>query len=544
MLTLLFGVDVLVSGWVTASFLAILIAFFFGQTQIYQSFIQAKESTKTNRLYKFCIRWVARIIVVGVSGVILAVVLNLEPVPNSGLIPIFKQIQNDRWQEKSTFILDDFEVTFIVLALLLFIAVTNRLYASLYRRIDDWGHYHFRTIRIQKLDLLTRAQIAAALIKFVKTTRYVLLSVAISACVFIILGLYKLTSGLSQAIGGWLSAIGASAWDGIRAVLPNLLILVVIIILTRQVLKVMGFFYDAIWGGKIRVNTLHHELVEPTYQLLRLLVIAFALVAAFPYIPGSSSPVFKAISIFVGFLLSLGSTSLASNIVSGIVLTYTRGLKVGDRVQVADAVGDVVDRTLLVTRIRTIKNVVITLPNAMVMQNQVNNFSAEAEANRLILNTKVTIGYDVPWRQVDQLLVQAALKTPDILDAPPPFVLKTSLDDFYISYELNAYTDKAYKMAVTYSNLHENILDEFNREGVEIMSPSYLAMRDGQPTTIPTVKMNKQPGWESENGSAGPVNLNGATPNGQETSYGGSHVRASGSIPASKPPPSTSSDKG
>ncbi len=118
----------------------------------------------------------------------------------------------------------------------------------------------------------------------------------------------------------------------------------------------MSFFYDAIWKGKIRVNKLHHELVEPTYQLLRLLVIAFALVAAFPYIPGSSSPVFKAISIFIGFLLSLGSTSLASNVVSGIVLTYTRGLRIGDRVQVADAVGDG-DRpdAAGVTRVRTIK---------------------------------------------------------------------------------------------------------------------------------------------------------------------------------------------
>jgi len=265
-----------------------------------------------------------------------------------------------------------------------------------------------------------------------------------------------------------------------------------ITILTRMALKVMGFFYDAIWRGKIRVNSLHHELVEPTYQLLRLLVIAFALVAAFPYIPGSSSPVFKAISIFIGFLLSLGSTSLASNIVSGIVLTYTRGLRIGDRVQVANSVGDVIDRTLLVTRIRTIKNVVITLPNAMVMQNQVTNYSADAENKGLILNTSVTIGYDVPWRQVDQLMVQAALKTPDILDYPAPFVFKTSLDDYYISYELNAYTEKAEKMAGTYSALHENILDEFNRNGVEIMSPSYFAVRDGEQITIPETE--KKPG--------------------------------------------------
>ena len=279
--------------------------------------------------------------------------------------------------------------------------------------------------------------------------------------------------------------------------------LLVVFGVTRLVLKVMGFLYEAIWKGKIQVNTLHHDLVEPTYQLLRLLVIAFALVAAFPYIPGSSSPVFKAISIFIGFLLSLGSTSLASNIVSGIVLTYTRGLRVGDRVQVADAVGDVIDRTLLVTRIRTIKNVVVTLPNAMVMQNQINNYSADAEKNDLVLHTTVTIGYDVPWRQVDHLLVEAAQKTPDILNKPAPFVLKTSLDDFYITYELNAYTDQAEKMAVTYSNLHENILDEFNQDGVEIMSPSYFAVRDGHESTIPKIELVRKHARESRNGSAG-----------------------------------------
>ncbi len=515
MLTLLFGVDARFNSWITALFLAILVAIFFGQTRIYQSIVQSKEAATQNRFHRFWIRWIARLTVVGVAGVFLGILLNLEPVPNSGLAPIFKLIKNDFWQKKNLYILDDLEVTFIVLFLSLFIIITNRLYASLYRSIEDWEHYHFRTIRIQKLDLVTRAQIATVLLQVVKTARNVLLLLVISSCLFIILSLYSLTSGLSQAFSDLLSEIGITLWGGIQAILPNLLILVAISIVTRLALKVMSFFYEAIWKGKIRVNSLHDELVEPTYQLLRLLVIAFAIVAAFPYIPGSSSPVFKAISIFIGFLLSLGSTSMASNIVSGIVLTYTRGLKVGDRVQVADAVGDVIDRTLLVTRIRTIKNVVITLPNQMVMQNQVNNYTADAEANGLILHTTVTIGYDVPWRQVDQLLVQAALKTPDILKSPPPFVLKTSLDDFYISYELNAYTDQASKMAATYSILHGNILDEFNQGGVEIMSPSYFAVRDGQPTTLPKMEKIRKNGHEPGNGAGGSAATSSTAPIGQ-----------------------------
>ena len=494
MFTLLFGVNVLVNGWITALLLAILLAFFFGHTRLYQSIILAKEANTPNRFHQFYIRFIAQLTFVGAAGAVLAALLSLEPVPNNSLSQIFTLVQPNFWQGSNRFILDDLEVTFIILCLLLFSTALNRLCATLYRHIENWGHYYFRTVRIQKLDLLTRAQIAGALTQTVKTSRIVLITLVLSACFLLITSLYTLTSGISQAVGGWLTEISGVLSKEIAAFLPNLLMLVVISILTRLALKVMGFFYDAIFGGKIRVNKLHHELVEPTFQLLRLLVIAFALVAAFPYIPGSSSPVFKAISIFVGFLLSLGSTSLANNIISGIVLTYTRGLKVGDRVQVADAVGDVIDRTLLVTRIRTIKNVVITLPNAMVMQNQVNNYSADAKTNNLILHTTVTIGYDVPWRQVDHLLVEAALQTPDILQTPPPFVLKTSLDNSYISYELNAYTNKAEKMALTYSNLHENILDEFNQGGVEIMSPAYLAVRDGQPTTIPTVETVRKNG--------------------------------------------------
>jgi len=220
------------------------------------------------------------------------------------------------------------------------------------------------------------------------------------------------------------------------------------------------------------------------------MIIAFTLVAAFPYIPGSSSPVFKGLSIFVGFLLSLGSTSLVSNIVAGIVLTYTRGLRIGDRVQIADSTGDVIERTALVTRIRTIKNVIISIPNNIVLQNQIINYSAEAAERGLILHTSVTIGYDVPWRLVTDLMIGSALKTINILAKPEPFVLKTSLDDFYITYELNAYTDEPGLMAGTYSELHQNILDQFNKEGVEIMSPSYFAVRDGQGVTIPQAEFS------------------------------------------------------
>jgi small-conductance mechanosensitive channel len=161
-------------------------------------------------------------------------------------------------------------------------------------------------------------------------------------------------------------------------------------------------------------------------------------------------------------------------------------LKIGDRVEIADAVGDVVDRNLLVTRVRTIKNVVITIPNGMVLSHHIINYSSSAEERGLILNTSVTISYDAPWRQVHRLLVEAACATGDILEDPEPFVYQTSLDDFYVRYELNAYTKKPSRMADIYSELHQNIHDNFNEVGIEIMSPYYSALRDGNQTTIPS----------------------------------------------------------
>jgi small-conductance mechanosensitive channel len=218
---------------------------------------------------------------------------------------------------------------------------------------------------------------------------------------------------------------------------------------------------------------------------VRFLILAFTAVVVFPYLPGSHSPAFQGISIFLGLLFSLGSTSAIANVVAGSVLTYTRAFQLGDRVQIGETIGDVVEKSLLVTRIRTIKNVDISIPNAMVLGSHIINFSSAAEGAGLILHTSVTIGYDAPWRTVHKLLVDAALGCDHILKTPEPFVLQTSLNDFYVSYEINAYTDKPEAMASTYSAMHQNIQDKFYEAGVEIMSPHYSSLRDGNKAAIP-----------------------------------------------------------
>jgi small-conductance mechanosensitive channel len=268
--------------------------------------------------------------------------------------------------------------------------------------------------------------------------------------------------------------------------LPNLIALIIISVVTLYTLKLLRFLSQGIRQEKIKVSGIHPELIYPTFQLFRFLIIAFAIVTAYPYIPGSDSPVFRGVSILVGFLLSLGSTSLVANIVSGVVLTYTRGLRIGDRVEIEDVVGDVVDRNLLVTRVRTIKNVVVTIPNGKVLNNHIVNYSSHAQDRGLILHSTVTIGYNVPWRRIHQLMIGAALSTEGVLNRPMPFVHQTSLDDYYVSYEINAFTNEPSKMAQIYSEMHQNIQDKFTEANIEIMSPAYTAYRDGNLPAIPT----------------------------------------------------------
>jgi small-conductance mechanosensitive channel len=369
--------------------------------------------------------------------------------------------------------------------LLLLIPIVNKIFTGFYQSFEDWCNENLRVIRIHTMELILPKRLIYSLVGLVKYVRSFIIFGLFLLSMFFIGNVFPGTRKFMVTILEQLAVILVRVWDAIVAFLPDVMTLVVIILITHYLLKFLRFVADGIKQENIRISGVHTDLIEPTYQLLRFLVVAFAIVAAFPYIPGSESPVFRGLSIFVGFLLSLGSTSLVSNIVAGIVLTYTRGLRNGDRVRIGDAIGDVVDRNLLVTRIRTIKNVIITIPNGMVLNSHIVNYSSSFGDKGLILNTTVTIGYDVPWRQVHQLLIDAALDTPGISKEPIPFVLQTSLDDYYVSYELNAYTKDPNWMAVLYSRLHQKIQDHFTEAGVEIMSPGFTAYRNGNPITIP-----------------------------------------------------------
>jgi small-conductance mechanosensitive channel len=204
-----------------------------------------------------------------------------------------------------------------------------------------------------------------------------------------------------------------------------------------------------------------------------------------PLLPSSDSQVFQGVSVFIGIIVSLGSSSIIGNVMAGMVMTYMRPFRVGDFIKYGDIDGFVIEKTILVTRIRTRKNDVVTIPNSNLMSSQTTNYTFSAQNYGVIVHTKVTIGYDMPWQQIRDLLLDAAHKTPHILKKPAPFVLVTALDDYYVEYEINAYTHQSDLLGIIYSELHQNILDSFHKNGVEIMSPHIFAHRNDLPVQIP-----------------------------------------------------------
>jgi small-conductance mechanosensitive channel len=276
------------------------------------------------------------------------------------------------------------------------------------------------------------------------------------------------------------AAFGQSLLDYV----PSLFFVFGIGAVTWGAIRLVKMFFRQIETSALKIDSFPDDWAAPTFRLVRLLLLAIALVAIFPYIPGSQSPAFQGVSIFVGFLVSLSSSSAISNVIAGTILTYTRAFRAGDLVCVGATTGVVVARSLLVTRVRTPKNLLVTIPNAIVLGGQVTNFSEESRRHGIILHTTVTIGYDAPWRDVHAALIAAAKATPGVVATPAPFVLQTSLNDFYVAYEINAYS-KEPDLPLAYSALHQNIQDAFNAAGIEIMSPHFSALRDGNTTTIP-----------------------------------------------------------
>jgi small-conductance mechanosensitive channel len=371
--------------------------------------------------------------------------------------------------------------TLVLIAILYFF---NRLYRKASARLQTWVNVRIHSIHIQSLEIIQAERLNVLLLELMQIVRLCLVLVILYAYLHLVLGFFPWTRPFADRLLEYMFIPVKKMGSGIGRNVPNIIFLAVLTLVIRYVLKLMRLFFTGVEKGTIALKNFDPDWAQPTYKICRFLVIAFAVVVAFPYIPGSDSPAFKGISIFLGVLFSLGSSSAIANIIAGYMMTYRRAFKVGDRIKIEDVTGDVTDVRLQVTHIHTVKNEEIIVPNSTILNSHVINFSTLAREKGLILHTTVTIGYDAPWRQVHALLLMAAEKTDGVLREPAPFVLQKSLDDFYITYELNAYTNEPQRMSRTYSDLHQNIQDAFNEYGVQIMSPNYEADRD-KPTFVP-----------------------------------------------------------
>jgi small-conductance mechanosensitive channel len=374
------------------------------------------------------------------------------------------------------------------LILILSLVVASRLSPVIYRSLQQKRGNQIQALTLLGSEILSADRLVELIWEIVKVFRLALLLGLFYLYVNLCLSFFPWTKGLSRTLFGYVLTAFQTLGVGIIAYLPKLFVLAFIWLITSYVLKIFRFLFAEIEQGNIVFQGFYPEWANSTSKLLQFLIFALAATVAFPYLPGSGSPAFQGISLFLGLLVSLGSSTAVANLVSGTILTYTRAFQVGDRVKIGETIGDIVDKTLFVTRIRTVKNVVITIPNSAVLGSHVINYSTaknHAELSPLIIHTTVTLGYDLPWQKIHNTLIKAALATPEILTEPAPFVWQTSLDDFYVSYQLNAYTNNANIMGKIYSNLHENIQDKCNEADIEILSPHYRQIRDGNTVTIP-----------------------------------------------------------
>jgi small-conductance mechanosensitive channel len=383
---------------------------------------------------------------------------------------------------------------FVALGSMVALVVLLFIIGWLFRRIDK-GIQNRIKARIDILEnksfsLIQANQLWKTYHMAFKILRIIALVLVFAAFINYLLSLFPWTSSVAAYVLKLFIDPLLSIGRGFLNFLPDLAFLIVIYIVARYFLKISKLLFNGIQEGGIIINGFDPDWAVPTFRIFRILVIAFSVIIAYPYIPGSESSAFKGVSVFIGVLFSLGSSSFISNLIAGYSMTYRRAFKKGDRIMVGDQIGFIEEQEILVTRMRSIKNEEIVIPNSVLLNSNIINFSTKAREGRLIIHTTVGIGYETPWRMVDSMLKLAAGRTEGLLEDPPPFVLKLSLGDFAVTYEINAFCNDASRMPQLYSALHQNILDVFNENNVQIMTPAY----EGDPE-IPKVVPRNQ--WDT-----------------------------------------------
>ena len=387
----------------------------------------------------------------------------------------------------------------VFLALLLIIGqgmligLTNKVYRrrrfSVIRRI----YSKVSPISIRGYEFLDKHRQGIAIITMLNIVRFIVIFLQLFVTLPLLFSIFPETKALTMTVLGYIWTPFKDLLAAFIDYLPNLFKIGVIYFCFRYIVKGIKFLSNEIETGHLKLNGFYPDWAQPTYYILRALFYSLMFVMIWPLLPNSNSEIFQGVSVFIGIIVSLGSTSIIGNVMAGMVMTYMRPFRIGDYIKVGDMVGEVIEKTVLVTRIRTRKNEVVTIQNSNLLGSQTSNYTVAAKSYGLIVHTKVTIGYDVPWQQIKQVMEQAAADTQGIKKNPKPFMMTSALNDFYVEYEINAYTSDSEHLPRIYSELHQNLLKRFFEAGIEIMSPHIYARRDGIDIQMPSEFVDKNP---------------------------------------------------
>jgi small-conductance mechanosensitive channel len=349
------------------------------------------------------------------------------------------------------------------------------LFKRLNKKIEHDGGEKIKPLTVKKLKLLTTKQIIHVIQFLLRILKYVITVIQLFMTVPIVFSLFPATRNLAVTLFGYiLTPLKDIAITAVKYI-PNLFAIIVIVVVTRYVLKALKFFSNQIAKGKLVIPGFYADWAYPTYKILQVLLLAFTVAIVYPYLPGSESRIFQGVSVFVGIIFSLGSSTAIGNLVAGLVITYMRPFKIGDRVQIKEMTGFVVEKNLMVVRLKTHKNEYVTFPNLMILGSSIINYntSSDEDEEGLIIHAEITFGYATPWQTVHEILIAAALATDHVQKRPKPFVLQTALDDFYARYQINCYTKEVDKVPAIYTMLYENIQNGFKEAGIDMTAPHY-----------------------------------------------------------------------
>ncbi|MDR2628329.1 MAG: mechanosensitive ion channel family protein [Dysgonamonadaceae bacterium] len=373
-----------------------------------------------------------------------------------------------------------------ILAVFFFIVkYTGKLFRVFHNRILALKGVRIKGITFKSYNLLDEERATNVALFLLKIVKYICLIVVLYFTVTLTFSVFPETRGLAGKLLDYVLTPLSRIVGSIVDYIPKAVTIVVIVLIFRYLIRGVKFFAGEIEKEKLKIKGFYPDWAMPTYHIVRTLLYAFMFILIFPYLPKSDSKIFQGVSVFIGVIVSLGSTSLIGNLVAGLVLTYMRPFKIGDNIKIGEIQGSVTEKTPFVTRIKTLKNEEVTIPNSNIMSVYTTNYTNSSQKHKLILYTSVTVGYDVSWRQVHELLLAAAGRTPHVLQTPPPFVLQRALNDFYAEYQINIYITEDKLMMRIYSDLYQNIQDVFNEAGIELVSPHYRAGRDGNPVAMP-----------------------------------------------------------